>query len=123
MKKESRFLVQKKIWWGKSKKGASDQTQTMLALRANKGHEGTDPKFKKEYRALVVSRPCGFLTVLARNAETLRSWDLEIFRIIPIQKGRGPTNNERTVLFVKGRGRNMQRTHGVCILNNRYCTI
>ena len=37
MKKESRFLVQKKIWWGKSKKGASDQTQTMLALRANKG--------------------------------------------------------------------------------------
>ena len=39
MKKESRFLVQKKIWWGKSKKGASDQTQTMLALRANKGIE------------------------------------------------------------------------------------
>ena len=37
MKKESRFLVQKKIWWGKSKKGAPDQTQTMLALRANKG--------------------------------------------------------------------------------------
>ena len=38
MKKESRFLVQKKIWWGKSKKGGSDQTQTMLALRANKGN-------------------------------------------------------------------------------------
>ena len=37
MEKESRFLIQKKIWWGKSKKGASDQTQTMLALRANKG--------------------------------------------------------------------------------------
>ena len=37
MEKESRFLVQKKIWWGKSKKGGSDQTQTMLALRANKG--------------------------------------------------------------------------------------
>ena len=56
--------------------------------RPKRAHEGADPKFKKEYRALVVSRPCGFLTVLARNAETLRSWDLEIFRIIPIQKGR-----------------------------------
>ena len=37
MEKESRFLVHKKFWWGKSKKGGSDQTQTMLALRANKG--------------------------------------------------------------------------------------
>ena len=44
--------------------------------RPKRAHERTDPKFKKEYRALVVSRPCGsFLTVLARNAETLRSWD------------------------------------------------
>ena len=38
MEKESRFLVQKKIWWEKWKKGASDQTQTMLELRANKGY-------------------------------------------------------------------------------------
>ena len=44
MKKESRFLVQKKIWWGKSKKGGPDQTQTMLALRANKGKINTPTK-------------------------------------------------------------------------------
>ena len=47
MKKESRFLVQKKIWWGKSKKGASDQTQTMLALRANKGNHTTFDVYTK----------------------------------------------------------------------------
>ena len=34
------------------------------------------------------------------------------------------TNKQRTHgIFLKGRGRNMQQTHGVCILNNRYCTI
>ena len=53
MEKESRFLVQKKIWWGKSKKGASDQTQTMLALRANKGYS----KLK-----------CTFITVVTSSA-------------------------------------------------------
>ena len=50
MKKESRFLVQKKIWWGKSKKGAPDQTQTMLALRANKGKRERGEREKRRER-------------------------------------------------------------------------
>ena len=70
MKKESRFLVQKKIWWGKWKKGDSDQTQTMLALRANKGiqqknqlvirnySQSANPASSQEYDAAQLKHMC-----------------------------------------------------------------